>query len=67
MRHASFLFDELLYSVRPDNGSDQVPLVGPRVLFLHCLFSPASVGELVMTPLTFISTKRYTISTSNLG
>lgn len=43
--HASFLLDELLYSVGPDNGSDQVPLVGPGILLLHCLLSPARMAE----------------------
>lgn len=47
MGHASFLLDELLYSVRPDDGSDQVALVGPGILLLHCLLSPAGMAELV--------------------
>lgn len=47
MGHASFLSDELLYSVGPDNGSDQVTLVGPGILLLHCLLSSARMAELV--------------------
>lgn len=48
MGNASFLLDELLYSVGPDDGSDQVALVGPRVFLLHCLLSPAEMAELVI-------------------
>lgn len=47
MGHASFLLDELLYSVGPDDGSDQVALVGAGIFLLHCLLSPTGMAELV--------------------
>lgn len=47
MGNASFLLDELLYGVGPDNGSDQVALIGPGIFLLHCLLSPAGTAKLV--------------------
>lgn len=52
MGHASFLLDELLHSVGPDDGSDQVALVGPGILLLHGLLSPAGMAELVWSYVT---------------
>lgn len=45
--HASFLLDELLYSIGPDDGSDQVALVCAGILLLHRLLSSARIAELV--------------------
>lgn len=47
MGHASFLLDELLYSIGPDDGSDQVALVRAGILLLHRLLSSAKTAELV--------------------
>lgn len=44
MGNASFLLDELLYSIGPDNGSDQMALVGPRIFLLNSLLSPTERG-----------------------
>lgn len=52
MGHASFLLDELLYSVGPDNGSDEVSLVGPWIFLLHGLLSPAGMAELLRSHMT---------------
>lgn len=41
MGNASFLLDELLYSVGPDDGSDQVTFIGAGVFLFHRLLSPA--------------------------
>jgi len=45
--YASFLLDELLDSVGPDDGSDKVTLIGPRVFLLHCLLSPTGMAEVI--------------------
>lgn len=45
--NASFLLDELLYSVGPDDGTDQMPLVRPRIFLLHCLLSPTGMAEFI--------------------
>lgn len=52
MGNASFLLDELLYSVGPDDGSDQVALVGPGIFLLHCLLPPTGMAELVWSYMT---------------
>lgn len=56
--NASFLLDELLYSIGPDNGSDQVALVGAGIFLLHCLLSPAQMTELVWRYMTFIQSSK---------
>lgn len=43
--NASFLLDELLDSVRPDNGPNQMSLVGSRIFLLDCLLSPTEMAR----------------------
>lgn len=52
--NAPFLLDELLYSIGPDDGSDQMPFVGPRIFLLYCLLSPRGMAELIWSYTTII-------------
>ena len=50
--HAALLLDELLDRVGPDDGSDQLALIGSGIFLLHCRLSPAGTAELVWSYLT---------------